>query len=405
LSRTFADYSQNLCPILFTILGFSMLRTRRKRTAFTLVELLVVIAIIGVMVGLLLPAVQAAREAARRMQCGNNFKQIGLGLHNYHAAFNKLPSPCSGTGFINAGSAVLTNRQRMSGLVAILPMIEQQALWEQISNPQVINAVNYSAMGAEPTSNAYTPWRTRVSSFRCPSDPTLRTDFGETNYAFCYGDGGRWVGAAWDQNDDWGGGNVATPDRGSKRGAFAKMAFFGFRDILDGTSNTIAMGEIGVADQGASRIKIGYNVSSGIGAPHQNPSLCKAGAHINVDLPSQYSTTAALADRGRCFADGHWTYTGFNTILPPNSASCRSDGAAFHLSGIMSAGSYHQGGAHVLMADGAVKFVTDSVEAGNSASITVSSSGGTYLPAGSQSPYGIWGAAGTRGAKESRSLE
>jgi prepilin-type N-terminal cleavage/methylation domain-containing protein/prepilin-type processing-associated H-X9-DG protein len=378
---------------------------RKENLGFTLVELLVVIAIIGVMVGLLLPAVQAAREAARRMQCGNNFKQIGLGLHNYHAAFNKLPSPCSGTGIINAGNATLTNRQRLSGLVAILPMIEQQALWEQISNPAVINSVNYSAMGSEPTGTAYTPWRTRVSSFRCPSDPILRTDFGETNYAFCYGDGTRFVGAAYEQNDDWGGGNVATPDRGSKRGVFSKMVYFGFRDILDGTSNTIAMGEIGVADQGASRNVIAYNVSSGLGAPHQNPSLCKAGAHINAALPSQYATTAPLADRGRCYADGHWTYTGFNTVLPPNSPSCRADGAAFHLSGIMSAGSYHQGGAHVLMADGAVKFVTDSVDAGNSNSISVSSAGGAYLAAGVPSPYGIWGAAGSRGAKETSKLD
>ncbi len=165
------------------------------------------------------------------------------------------------------------------------------------------------------------------------------------------------------------------------------------------------MGEIGVADQGGSRIKIGYNVTSGIGAPHQNPSLCKDGTHINTATPSQYATSASLADRGRCYADGHWTYTGFNTMLPPNSASCRSDGAAFHLSGVMSAGSYHQGGAHVLMADGAVKFVTDSIDAGNSQSISVSSSGGSYLAAGSKSPYGIWGAAGTRGAKETTTLD
>ena len=109
-----------------------MIRKRSVANGFTLVELLVVIAIIGVMVGLLLPAVQAAREAARRMSCGNNFKQIGLALHNYHAAYNRLPTNCGGTTEFGAanprcwdGSAV-TNRSALSALVGLTPFMEQQ---------------------------------------------------------------------------------------------------------------------------------------------------------------------------------------------------------------------------------------------------------------------------------------
>ncbi len=111
-------------------------RPTQQRTGFTLVELLVVIAIIGILVGLLLPAVQAAREAARRMSCSNNFKQIGLGLHNYHAAYDTFPKQSGGTGNRGGGDS---NRLFLSYLVPILPFVEQQPLWEQISNPRQTN--------------------------------------------------------------------------------------------------------------------------------------------------------------------------------------------------------------------------------------------------------------------------
>ncbi len=164
------------------------------RRGFTLVELLVVIAIIGVMVGLLLPAVQAAREAARRMSCGNNFKQLGLGLHNYHAAYNRLPQQGGGT---NGGGGT-NNGLFLSILVPMLPFVEQQSLWEQISNPLVVGTTTYPPMGPVAWDTAYTPWRTTVGTYRCPSDPTEPSPgrAGTNNYAACIGDGIAWTDRA-----------------------------------------------------------------------------------------------------------------------------------------------------------------------------------------------------------------
>ena len=138
---------------------------RKERSGFTLVELLVVIAIIGILVGLLLPAVQAAREAARRMSCSNNFKQIGLALHNYHSAFKQFPMQMGGT-YVDgsSGPSATQNGFRLSWIPAILPFIEQQAIWEQISNPYGFNAdgvtpraTPWPPMGPQPWNTGYRP--------------------------------------------------------------------------------------------------------------------------------------------------------------------------------------------------------------------------------------------------------
>jgi prepilin-type processing-associated H-X9-DG protein len=356
------------------------------------VELLVVIAIIGVMVGLLLPAVQAAREAARRMSCGNNIKQLGLGLHNYHAAYNRLPQQGGGT---NGGGGV-NNGLFLSILVPMLPFIEQQALWEQISNPLLVGATTYPPMGPVAWDTNYTPWRTTVGTYRCPSDPTLPSPgrAGTNNYAACIGDGIGWTDRGG-INDNGTPGNPTAADQ-FLRGVFKTRRVTGFRDVLDGTANTIMMAEI-VIDSGNREI-IAQPFFPTNGDVHGNPTAPVCMNEIDPARPQFWRTTSELMyGNGDWWRKGHrWAcsltlYTNVNTIRPPNKESCQSfstDGRE----GTYTAGSRHQGGCHVLMTDGAVRFITDSIEAGNqSATITVP---------GIKSPYGLWGALGTSASKE-----
>jgi prepilin-type N-terminal cleavage/methylation domain-containing protein/prepilin-type processing-associated H-X9-DG protein len=394
--------------IFFYFSRIYMIRSNRN-AGFTLVELLVVIAIIGVMVGLLLPAVQAAREAARRMSCGNNVKQLGLALHNYHAAYNLLPEQMGGSDS-NPASGV-TNRNFLSFLVGTLPFMEQQALWEAVSTP----TGTWRPMGPVPWDTAFTPWMTQVSALRCPSDPgTGAPAMGRTNYVACQGDHARLVSSggknqlnfyerADDDNAQITGGsgtddsNAATEARGTNRGVFWARHFTRFRDVLDGTANTIMAGEIATS-LGSREVNAdnAYNVNDTlVNMTAMTLSVCTA--LPDPTRPRFFLGTQDVGSgqsfRGFRWADGRVNYTGFQTILPPNSPSCFRGGDASQ--GVSTAGSRHQGGAHVLMADGAVRFITDSIQAGNQAA----------TPAvGAASPYGLWGALGTRGAKETTAL-
>lgn len=361
-----------------------------RRKGFTLVELLVVIAIIGVMVGLLLPAVQAAREAARRMSCGNNFKQLGLGMHNYHSTYQKFASTWDGTD----PSGFRMNQH----LVGILPFIEQQALWEMMSNPSQQGTTKFAPFGANPGTDAptYDPWRTQVAGFRCPSDPVQHNGAGQTNYGNCYGDTVRGAGRSPQPGDR----NHHTGVTGHDRGLFAREKASRFRDILDGTANTVAMGELCVMDMKRGVQSYVYHLN-GSTWWRPLPSQCKSGVHIDVNSPSMYAT-GGIWQRGRRWADGHWHSTAIMTVLPPNSPSClRSTDSN---DGLASVSSYHQGGAHVLMCDGAVRFITDSIESGNLAQPPVANGGGWTAP-GKNSPYGLWGALGTISSKETESLD
>jgi prepilin-type N-terminal cleavage/methylation domain-containing protein/prepilin-type processing-associated H-X9-DG protein len=409
----------------------------RSRSGFTLVELLVVIAIIGVLVGLLLPAVQAAREAARRMSCSNNFKQIGLGIHDYHDAFKKLPVHGCGTARPGAGfnwhdDRTDISQMELSVLVGILPFVEQAPLWEQVSNPMdgdrngsvVIvptGGVDFPAMGPTPENQTYTPWMTEINAYRCPSDPGVGLPkSGRTNYVACVGDSAdrrSRHGAIEDQlrpMDAWRAERVKPCDRG----VFFFRRQNSLRDLMDGTANTICMGEVAtdLEDQDSrtalSRDNGGgdWNAAEVAGGPNvdENPGECKTQRDPlrpifwreqgSAGAPQLIGNGGGRESRGGMWAAATNSVGSCNTILPPNREQC---GSGWHdNSGVFPMSSRHPGGCHILMTDGAVRFITDSIEAGNEQAQSVGYNGTGIGKPGQKSPYGLWGALGTARSKE-----
>ena len=409
---------------------------KRNRSAFTLVELLVVIAIIGILVGLLLPAVQAAREAARRMSCSNNFKNIGLAFHNYHSAFKNMPVQGTGTYRSRGGlghdmwdqqNSNESPNMRLSFLVSLLPFIEQQGLWSEISNPLGFNADGsvrtppWNPMGPGVSRNNYGPWVTEIPTYRCPSDPGQGLPaLGRTNYAACMGDSSvmtRDPAINVDETNSGMGQNInatlpysdneprqAIRSRKVHRGTFVLAKRMKFRDVLDGLSNTIAAGEI-ATDLGDGDARTNFprtdahsdRAGSGRNLCRIDPSWAQQ--HLDPERP-QFWIPAALAmgnateARGYRWHDAYPPYSQMHTILGPNKSVC--SGGRAHNDSICTASSRHQGGAHVLMGDGAVVFITDSIEAGNANQSQVSYHGNPPTPQGAASFYGLWGSLGTR---------
>ncbi len=417
---------------------------RNASSGFTLVELLVVIAIIGVLVGLLLPAVQAAREAARRMSCSNNFKQIGLAMHNYHSAYKQLPRQNGGTGLgILDGNtswwqgSTTTNNEELSAFVGLTPFLEQQALWENISSPGTrtvqwnnSNALpraagtlgSWTSMGPNPRldrqggeSRRFPPWSTEIPTLRCPSDPgSGLPGGGRNNYAVCLGDS--WT-QVWDHGPKEANLNPAPNNwrpewfNASDRGVFSRKRDTKFRDILDGLSNTIAAGEI-VSDLGDrdKRSALAAVIASWV--VEANPLECVERGYVSAETPQFWCDTGennctptgrymdGQAGRGMNWAWAAMTMTGMHTIRPPNSEMCEAHW--YDNVGTCPPSSRHQGGCHILMADGGVVFMTDSVEAGDQKSPVIGANMNGQPPyrKGKKSPYGLWGALGSRAGKE-----
>lgn len=377
---------------------------------FTLVELLVVIAIIGVLVGLFLPATRSAREAARRMACSNNFKQIGLAFHNYHSAHKELPMQMGGTYSLTSDcggtSAPGNNRFRLSGFVGLLPFLEQQQLWEKVSKPTYPDSTGrlFAAMGPAPWVREYPPWQTDLPTLRCPSDPGIGLPaHGRTNYAVCLGDATHWISTGatrWNREQNAWVLDGKEEINASGRGIFVPRQSLRFRDILDGLSNTLMAGEI-ATDLGDKDIRTVASMNKDWGRIHQEPKLCQDDRdpqRPNFWITDRVNYVQPDQGRGMRWADAAALYTGFNTILPPNSETCMAGGDRGI--GMLSPSSRHQGGTHVLMGDGAVIFMTDSIECGDPKTGTVMLSEQGVRAPGSKSPYGLWGALGTRASDE-----
>ncbi len=358
------------------------------RRGFTLVELLVVIAIIGVLVGLLLPAVQQAREAARRMSCSNNMKQLGLALHNYHATFNRLPYRSGGTNapWTTNGS----NQWRASGFVLMLPQLEQSSLYEQISSPQTFNGIAFNPFGDNTRdSSTYELWATDIPTLLCPSSPELKligsVAFGLNHYGFSGGDSAMFITnnspSSW-QNA-----------MNRVRGPFGRRTDRKFRDIYDGLSNTIMMGEI--TSSVGNRTHLGATARNQGQQVVDSPNTCL----LTIDGATREflpSVTTVSVSRGQRWAGGAVPYTCVNTILPPNSPSCASGG--WNAVGQYPVQSRHPGGAHVLLGDGSVQYISESIDTGN---LSLPSPDSTN---GGQSPYGVWGAMGSMNGSETISV-
>jgi len=338
---------------------------------FTLVELLAVIAIIGTLVGLLLPAVQAARESARSSTCMNQIKQLALALHNHESAQMVLPA-----GNRKIGNSGWTK----SPYVQLLPFIDEQPLFDQTRTA---------------TSAENVTWQR--ANFRCPSDPqppVVIKAWPSSNYVFNVGDtyNGNAQGKA-------------------SRGLFTQTedVRLALKDVTDGLGSTIAISEIartgvsgllqptGMASCAWCSEGATWGSANGFGASTEtncgSPTNCFNSWRGNrfvedgtIALLSQPRSPGAYWPIGNDFL--RW---GFNTVLAPNGPMCASPA----YQGMLTVKSYHVGGVNAAMADGAVRFVSENVDAG-------SRGGGekTNITQG-VGPYGLWGRLGCRGDGQS----
>jgi prepilin-type N-terminal cleavage/methylation domain-containing protein/prepilin-type processing-associated H-X9-DG protein len=336
------------------------MRRRGNRGAFTLVELLVVIAIIGILIALLLPAVQAAREAGRRSQCVNQLKQLGIAVQNYHDATHAFPP-------LNTGPVPASGSPNgQIGYLALLaPYLEQDAIY---------NMINWSGTGMASGSmhpqngaaTAYRPYYVEISMLNCPSDiqcPTMSATFNGFTYSMGHNNYKACVGTTVNNNRT-----------GATDGVFQcdGHGTLGLRDVLDGTSHTLLVGER-CQGNALNRREIvsgialfgGWNGLAAMNGQYNTGYLVclstvgQAGIEYNKG-----QNVGNFAYQGERWCDGAPYFSAFSSILPPNGPSCMANAtqnSARH-AGIFTLSSRHPTGANVCMVDGHVQFMSQDTD-------------------------------------------
>lgn len=356
--------------------------TRKSKRAFTLVELLVVIAIIGILIALLLPAVQAAREAARRMQCGNNMKQLGLALHNYHDTYQSFPA---GTMRFTGGD------YRKSMFIALMPFCEQRPAYDQFISDGSPN-----------------PWVVRfgyMSNFVCPSDTSGQATWdGNDSPAISY------HGCVGDWPDKTNQSSVSNP-----RGVFSLRndQYKGFSQVSDGTSNTIAFSEAVIGYDARMRVRggIAANIAF-MASSDDNPAdatdgfssqpcwnTYAGGGYYKTEVGGS-SIRMSRNETGRRFGDSGAMFSVFSTIYPPNGPSCTiancnggpGDQSDHNARMVITPTSYHSGGVQVALVDGSVRFISETIQT-LSSGVSYDSTTKLIVESGT-SNFGVWGAYG-----------
>jgi len=375
-----------------------------RRHGFTLVELLVVIAIIGTLVGLLLPAVQSARESARRSTCQNNLRQIGLALANHESAKRSMPPMCD---FFAAGN---TSFPHISSFVYLLPFLEEQDLY----NRAVTGTGGLAFVPIPCDSASFTPWQTWLKQFLCVSDPAASSKAmvnnkhanarGPSSYAANRGD---WWWCPSSTSPSVYTGNHAgfSSDKSSYRGMFGTNTGLQAKDVTDGMSFTMAYTEKRIYTGERSRVPDAI-WNNGNNSSDPNPCSTPSVLASKV-VDGQFSGTGAVAyGWEHCWsswASGSSIHHGISTVVPPNGPTCDLNGVPVWSIGLHTAGSYHQGGVFAVMGDGAVRFVTDTVDAGNQSA--KADYHPWYFKLDWQSPFGVWGAMGSRCGGETARYE
>lgn len=359
------------------------MRNRHRPRAFTLVELLVVIAIIGILVALLLPAVQAAREAARRMQCTNHQKQLVLACHNYMDAYKVFPPG--------------VNSYALSGFVMMLPFVEQSAVYDRIAARQF----SFRPWDVEPATD------TMIATFLCPSDGEAANNQsgnderrGNCSYVLSRGDTFRHNSAQ------------TAPVHGSfrcavppSRGIFGWFGGVSAGSIPDGLSNTIAISETVKCDQSGtvwdhpSRGRANFNDFNAVIPLDCINAIDPATGRIRASLAA--AGTSGDNRRGMRWADGRDQVTGFFTVTPPNSPHCTPQATNFHWS-LGPASSFHPGGVIVGMCDGSVTFISETIDSGDQSQQALAGHNGIFHQG--RSLYGVWGSLGSRNGGEAVSV-